>query len=107
MSQVRVTTGADDCRAVQAETVILNQLDVVLCNDLPEAGPARFRVVFRFEIEESGIAADTAIDSLLVKIPEFAAERGFRILFASDCISQRRQQSPPLLVCLYDLRKAN
>jgi hypothetical protein len=97
MTQMPVTTGAGDSRAL-AETPVFDCDNVLGRNRLPETGPTSPRIEFGLGRKERCVTANTAIEPLLVQIPIGACVRYFSIGPTGDIEGVRRELMPPLCV---------
>src|SRR6185436_19728212 len=62
--QVRVAASAADLVPLHEQGAVLADLDVLLRDRIPEAGPARARLELRVRAEELGAAGDAPVDAL-------------------------------------------
>ena len=84
MTEVRIAPPAGDARPHHAETAILRGFDILLRDRLPEARPARVRIVFRLRGEQSRAATHTTIQAFIVQVPVAAGEWALRCRVPSD-----------------------
>src|SRR4051812_37286125 len=86
---------------LHTKTGVVDVANVLRCNRLPEAGPARSRFKLRLRTEQRVVAADAAVKTFVVQVPIFPAEGELRIRMARDIERICRKLLTPLLVTLH------
>src|SRR5205814_5391437 len=104
VTEMGITAAALDRRSLhpQAEVGALN--DVPLLDWLPETRPPGPRIELGLGTEERGVAADAAIQTLVVQVPGGAREGTFGTLMTRHFERDRRQQAAPLVLAFHELR---
>src|SRR5690349_22125177 len=100
---MRVASGAANLVPLHEEGVVLADLDVLLRDRIPEAGPPGAGLELRIRGEELRAARDAAVDTLGVVVPVLAGEGGLGAGLAGHLVLLRREQLLPLRVGLLDL----
>lgn len=103
VSQVGVTTGAEDLGAAHEEAIVLFRFNAITGDRLPKARPTRPRVEFRLGGKKVVAAARAAISPLLLGVPVFSAKSAFGSLLSTNVKPLGGQLRPPLGVGLLDL----
>jgi hypothetical protein len=103
MTQVGVAAAADDFGPHHEPAAIRFQNSCTLSHGLQEAGPSRTGIKLGLGVEERLATTDTLIDAVLLRIPVCARKRALGAFPAGDAILLIGQESPPLLIRLYDL----
>src|SRR5262245_15995826 len=99
------TRGAVNLGPLHEKRPILLRLDGIGACRLPEARPARARVVLRLGAEELGSAAGAAIRARLLRVPVAARERALGCMVPQHAVLLVRELALPFGVALLDLRR--
>src|ERR1700722_8217729 len=101
-----VTFGAGDCGADHPESCVADFGYVFGGNRRPETRPSRARFELGGGIEERVVAADAAVDALVVQVPTFSRKGDFGVGIAGNVEDTGRKLLAPLAFGLDDLRDA-
>ena len=107
VTEVRIAFGARDSGTNHPESTVANLRHIFFGDRLPEARPARAGIEFRSRIKQRIVAADAAVQSLLVQVPVLAGEGQFGVGLPRNVISIRRQLLAPLICSLDNFGSLN
>ena len=102
MAEMCVALAALDLRARHSEAFVGGLNHVFFCEGLPEAGPAGARFKLGLGAEKSVVAADAAIDSVLVVVPSASGVGTFGAGIAGHLVGDGWELLLPLRVRLGD-----
>lgn len=103
MTQMRITSAAQNFGTHHAMPGILLLADAVSLNGLPEAGPAAAGIKFRCGIEQRVVAARAAVYAIVMAIPVNAGKKCFGAALAAYLILLRGQFLTPRGIGFFQL----
>src|SRR5262249_38768625 len=101
MTEVRVAATAQHLRPPENPAPFVDQRDIALVGWLPEARPARAGVELRPAVEHRLLAANTAVDAIVLRVPVSAGKGALRSLLARHMELLRRKQFAPFRLALF------
>src|SRR5579872_2365276 len=104
---MRVAQSTGDCSANHSQAQIPGLANVLPGNRRPETGPTGSRLEFCVGAEQGIIAADAAVEALVVQIPISAGIRHLRIGVTRDLEFAWRKLLSPLVLSLNDFGHAH
>src|SRR5271165_2620603 len=107
MAQMRIAFSARHCRSDHAITRVSDAANVFGRDRLPEAWPAGSRIELRLRVEQGIVAANTAVEALVVQVPILSRVGDFGVGVAGYFKSARSQLLPPFVFGFDDLRDVN
>jgi len=102
MAKMRIALAALDLSARHSEAFVAGLIHVFLGDGLPEAGPTGARFKLGLGAEESVVAADAAIDSVVVIVPGATGVRPLRAAVPGHLVGGRRELLLPVRIGLDD-----